>query len=208
MVSSTTFGASIVPAQKQTEDEQIPLPPPILDSPALTPAASREDLGDDYEDQRKIPPHSPFYQHRPDSFDRGHSRQNSKIQVALNEKDLEAGKPAPLTIHSSDAQPFTSKVSLDCNKECKMWPSKQTLMERRKAERKKKRDTKFCGGCAPVVDYWETKTKRQRLIVKIVLALLCIGVVVGIAVGITIAVHGTVYVTDNRTAKIPNPENN
>lgn len=189
-------------------DLTTPLPPPILDSPALTPAASREDLEADYQNQRRVPPHSPFYQHRPDSIDRGHSRSNSKVNVALNEKDLEAGTTVPLAIHAPDAEPFTSKVSVDCNKECKMWPSKQTLMERRKAERRKKRDGKMCRGCAPVVDFWETKTKRERLVMKIVLALLCIGVVVGIAVGITIAVHGSVYVSDNRTAKIPDPDTN
>lgn len=198
MASTTPFGATIVPAPTQ-DTLDLTLPPAISDSPSLTPAGSREDLADVYKDQRRVPPHSPFYQHPTDSLDRVHSRQNSK-NINSSEKDLEAG----LAIHQTDTAPFSSKVSLDCNKECKMWPSKQTLMEKKKAEKKKQRDGKVC---APVVEFWESKTARQRLIIKVVSTLLVLGVVVAIAVGITIAVKGTVYVTDNRTAKIPNPEN-
>jgi hypothetical protein len=202
MASNTTFGASIVPTQAKQSSDEITLPPPILDSPALTPVASREDLSTDHS-ERRVPIHSPFYQHPPASFERAHSRQNSKDVAVVNEKDLEAGVRTPLAGDSE--HPFASKVSVDCNKECRMWPSKQTLIQSRKAEKKKRRDGKFCGGCGPVRDFWGRFTARQRLYIKIALALFLLGVVVAIAVGITVAVNGTVYVGDGNSASIPEP---
>ena len=203
--ASTTFGATIVPtaSQKTKTDDEISLPPPIQSSPALTPAASREDLSPEIS-ERRVPPHSPFYTHNPDSFERTHSRQNSKANVAaISEKDLESGLQTPLT---ADAEhPFAGKVSVDCNKECRMWPSKQTLVQTRQAEKKKKREQQCCGGCGPVRDFWARFTKRQKLFLKIALTLFLLGVVVAIAVGITIAVNGSVYVSQGQQAKIPEP---
>lgn len=86
-----------------------------------------------------------------------------------------------------------------------MWPSKQTLIQSRKAEKKKRRDGKMCGGCGPVRDFWARFTKQQKLLIKIAFALFMIGVVVAIAVGITVAVNGTVYVSDGHTESIPEP---
>ncbi len=85
-----------------------------------------------------------------------------------------------------------------------MWPSKQTLMESRKEEKRRKREglTKTCG---PLVDFWGRQTKRQKLMIKILFGLFLVGVIVAIAVGITIAVNGTVYVSEGKSAKIPNP---
>lgn len=197
---ATTFGATIVP-RSTNNSLDLTLPPAISNSPSLTPAVSREDLEAEFS-ERRVPAHSPFYQHPPASFERGHSRQNSKVDIPLDEKDLEAGVRTPLSAEA----PFASKVSVDCTKECRMWPSKQTLMQSKMAEKKQKRDTKWCGGCGPVVDFWARFTKRQKLFIKIALALFLIGVVVAIAVGISIAVHGTVYAGAGQTHKIPNPD--
>lgn len=122
---------------------------------------------------------------------------------AVNEKDLEAGARTPL--HRDTDHPFAAKQSVDCNKECRMWPSKQTLIQSRKAEKKKRRDGKLCGGCGPVRDFWARFTSRQKLFIKIALALFMLGVVVAIAVGITLAVNGTVYVSDGHNESIPDP---
>ena len=62
MASNTTFGATIVPTPAQTTTDEITLPPPVLDSPVLTPAVSREDLSTEFP-ARRVPIHSPFYQH-------------------------------------------------------------------------------------------------------------------------------------------------
>ena len=203
--TSTTFGASIVPTAQTNADDQITLPQPIFDSPVLTPAASREDLTPEFS-ERRVPPHSPFYQHTPDSFERGHSRQNSRSVVAVNEKDLETGVRTPLAPYTE--HPFASKVSVDCNKECRMWPSKQTLIQSREAEKKRKRDQKLCGGCGPVVDFWGRFTKRQKLFIKIGLVVFVLGVIAAIAVGISIAVNGTVYAGNGQTESIPDPGDN
>ena len=192
------FGATIVPTFQKHADETS-LPAPSFNSPSLTPAASREDFAS----ERRVPPSSPFYQHPQDSFDRGPSRNTSKSNLPVNEKDVEAGPNTPLT----PGGPFTSKLSVECSKEdCKMWPSRQTLMESKKAEKKQSRDRKMCGGCWPVVEFWGRFTKKQKLAFKIVLAFFLIGVVVAIAVGITVAVNGTVYVGDGQQQHIPDAD--
>lgn len=201
--SKTTFGATIVPSQSRRADDEISLPAPIRDSPALTPSVSHEDLNPEYS-ERRIPPHSPFYQHPCDSTERTHSRSTSKVNVGLNEKDLEAGIRTPLT-PADPNHPFNPKVSVECNQECKMWPSKQTLVQSRKEDARRKREGKMCGGCAPVVEFWDRFTKRQKLYIKIAIWFLVIGAVVAIAVGITAAVNGSVYVSEDKNEQIPNP---
>lgn len=207
MSAPTTFGASIVPTP--TPPTIHAAPPSTLDSPALTPAVSSEDLRDTTYASKPIPPHSPFYQHPPASFEKVHSRQNSRTTVAVapTEKDLEAGAATPL--HPSAAaedHPFASKVSVDCSKECRMWPSKQTLMQENAARRKQKRDEQTLGGVTgPVVEFWNRFSKRQKLGIQIGMALLLVGVAVAIAVGITVAVNGSVYVGEDRSKQIPDP---
>lgn len=186
----TTFGASIVPTDDHHADEAL-IPPPRLDSPALTPAVSRDDMSTTYEG-RPIPVHSPFYQHPPASFERVHSRQTSKTNLGTYEKDLETGDVTPLAA-TGDENPFTSKISVDCNKECKMWPSRQTLMEQKTAEKRKQRAREGITGCVPMREWWAKQSKRQRLIIKIILAFFVVGAIVAIGVGISAAVHGTYY---------------
>lgn len=198
--NTTPFGATIVPTPSRRPGNSLDLTTPIpriLDSPALTPAVSHEDLQLEHA-ERRVSPHSPFYQHPCDSFERGHSRNNSKTNVPITEKDLEGGMRTPLTPDNPN-NAFMSKVSVDCNKECRMWPSKQTLMQSKLAEKKKQRDGKLCG---PVVHFWAQRTKRQKLITKIVLAFFLIGVVVAIAVGISVAVNGTVYSGEGHNADL------
>lgn len=201
MAAPTTFGASIVPAAPYNN-------PALSNSPALTPAVSTEDLRGEA-NTKPVPPHSPFYQHPPASFEKIHSRQGSRtdINATPNEKDLEAGASTPLTVQQQqNDHPFASKVSVDCSKECRMWPSKQTLMQESQARRKRKRDQKTLGNVTgPVVEFWNRFDKRQKLWIKIALALVLVGVAVAIAVGITVAVNGTVYVGENRSQTIPDP---
>lgn len=186
----STFGASIVPTSQQPA-ENVLRPPPASESPALTPMASREDMPSDHL-VKPVPPHSPFHQHPPASFEKVHSRQASKTNVATYEKDLESGNATPLT-GVNDENPFTSKISVDCNKECKMWPSRQTIIQSKMAEKRRRRDRKCCAGCGPVRDFWAQFDKRQKLLIKLAIGLFLVGIIVAIGVGISKAVHGTYY---------------
>lgn len=205
MSSPTNFGASIVPTPLHTTASK---PSSTLDSPALTPVVSSEDLQQSYTN-KPVPPHSPFYQHPPASFEKIHSRQESRTNAAnTNEKDLEAATTivslAPPT--SDESHPFAGKVSVDRSRECRMWPSKQTLMQEQEERRRAKRDQRTLGNVTgPVVDFWHRFSKRQKLGIQIAGALLLVGVCVAIAVGITVAVNGTVYVGEDKSKEIPDP---
>ncbi|WPH01149.1 Hypothetical protein R9X50_00398400 [Acrodontium crateriforme] len=194
MASSTdekiTFGATVVPATAPMKPAA--LQPPTLESPALTPVASRDGAYSEVDMPTAATPQSPFYQHPPASFERVQSRPQSKQMLEPFEKDLEAGNITPLS-STSDENPFASKISLERNKECKMWPSRQTLMQAKQADKHKKRTNRGCTGCAPIRAKWEAYSKCQRLMIKMCIALLVIGVVVAIAVGVTKAVNGSVY---------------
>ncbi|KAI6790720.1 hypothetical protein KC363_g3565 [Hortaea werneckii] len=195
-----TFGATIVPTSPdllRPSQDDILRPPQMLDSPALTPSTSHEDMAPAYS-EKPIPPHSPFYQHPPASFERIHSRQTSKNHLGVYEKDLESGGAGtnlatPLTMPDDD-NPFTSRISIDANKECRMWPSRQTLTQQRAAQKTKRRAARGWAGCAPLREWWTTRfTKRQRLWIQIAIAFVLVGVAVAIGVGISIAVHGSYY---------------
>ena len=189
----TTFGATIVSNPLQAID--IIDPPPTLDSPAITPASSREDLRHTVYSNQRAPSHSPLHKQEPylTTIEPAVSRQTTRTDASVNEKDVEAGPTSPLN-------PFTSKVSVDCTKESNMWPSKQTLMQSREAEKKRKRENKLCG---PVLEFWARFSKRQKLSIKIAFAFLLVGLVVVIGVCISIAVNGTVYVSDAHSKEIP-----
>lgn len=156
-------------------------------------------MDSEYRD-KPVPPHSPFYQHPPASFERAPSRQASKTNLAVFEKDLESGNATPLSLE--DANPFTKSITVDQNQECKMWPSKQTLMQTKMADKKKKRATGSCAGLGPVRDFWNTLDKRQKLFIKIAVALFLVGVAVAIGVGISKAVHGGVYSGEGSSKQI------
>ena len=74
-----------------------------------------------------------------------------------------------------------------------MWPSKQTLMQEKAAERQRKMSRKGVRGCAPARERWMGMSRKQKLIAKLLMALFIVGAIVGIAVGISVAVHGTYY---------------
>lgn len=183
MPSTTTFGASVVP---HPGDGTLQRSLPVYDTPDLTPVVSRNgDLPQESPYLDKAPPlSSPFYQHPPASFERVPSQAATQISLSVMEKGLEPG---------DDDNPFASKISVDHNKECKMWPSKQTLLQSHLAEKQQKRTRRGCAGYGVVKNRWARCTKREQLLAKLLLAAIIIGIIVAVAVGITVAVKGTVY---------------
>lgn len=193
-MASTTFGATIVPATEQElQPQRSPslLPPAMAHSPAITPQPSRESLTHDY--GSGAPVQSPFYTHPPASHE-AIPAATKKSRLDVYEKDLESGNDAPLTPLSDDENPFSKRLAVDHNKECTMWPSKQTLKQKYQAEKQKRRQNKGIKVLNPIREKWTAMSSRSKLIAKIMLALFIVGVAVALGVGISAAVKGTYYV--------------
>jgi len=225
--NTTTFGASIVPIDQlnltTTNDNRLPQLS-VFDTPASTPAASHEDLSRTTTTAATTPTRhtnysSPF---SPQRLSPTHPRQHGRPEYLDNEKstytyastDLEACTPVRSYSTQTPADtaddtttalnPFTSKRSVEYNKEDAMWPSRQTLLTKQAAEAKKQRQSRWCGGCiAPVRERWGGLSKRQRIGVRVFVAMVVVGVMVAIALGITVAVDGTVYTGEESSRKIP-----
>lgn len=196
MASSTTFGASIVPSQKEHNGPL--LPDPVVDSPSITPVPTH----DDYMPGQNVPLTSPFYTHPPASHEVITPTTTHLKTHDVYEKDLESANDAPLTPSSYEEHPFSSKIAVEHCKEDTMWPSKQTLAQRYKAQKQKERQTRGLKGCAPVRERWSALSKRNRLYIKLALAFFFIGIAVAIGVGISVAVKGTYYAGDGRSSNI------
>lgn len=191
----TTFGASIVPNSHPASNELDKEPLANEGAVDLTPSVSRESLAASYTEHRPLPPHSPFYQHPPASHelvDATHGRNpNTKhLDVGALEKHLPSGDVTPLS--ATDENPFCSKISVGANKECTMWPSRQTLVQTKMAEKKQRWASRTCA-CGHLQHRWSTMHKRQRLLIRLAIGLLLVGAMIGIGVGISRAVHGSYY---------------
>lgn len=200
-----TFGAHVVrlPSSTAIKPAILAKDPELLDSPALTPATSYETLRDQDHPAR---PYSPFY-HKPSS---PAETTPTRLTTVASFPDSEKGEDVEIAIyepisHQSDhdANPFTSKISVDRSKECEIWPSRQTLADRRLEEKQRRRKEKFGGACfGPVSAYWQRSSRRRKLWIKILVGLIIVGVVIAIGLGISIAVNGTVYVSEGSSSTI------
>ncbi|KAH6612516.1 hypothetical protein C7974DRAFT_79725 [Boeremia exigua] len=188
-----TFGATIESKPAAPKSTSSPAPP-APSSNASTMTTATADATAKEMDIDSSNPYSAFYKH-PDarrSLDNASAPQ-SKVHLDINtfERDLEAG--APLSAATTQQLP---KVSVDGRvrevKECTMWPSRQAVLEKRKDHKRKK-------GC----NLFQGLTSKQRLWIKIIIALLVIGAAVGLGVGISRAVGGGVWAGDGKSKEIP-----
>lgn len=192
----TTFGASVVDTDF----------PPTLKTPAqqLRTANSHESgissidstpvskTGTPHEDPDPSNPFSAFYKHPAARRSMDDAESTAKGHLNVYQHDLESGVPISAT--STVGAP---KVSVDGRvKECTMWPSKQTLMEKAKARKQER-------GCNPL----RTLDKKQKLWAKIFIALFIIAAAVGLGVGISRAVGGGVWSGNGSNKKIPSDQN-
>lgn len=195
--TQTTFGATIVPTVSRHEEHGL-LPQPI--SPALTPSVSRDGSHSDFYDEHKpVPVHSPFYQHPPASHEAMPRTSQGKLDTVVLEKDVESGNVTPLSPNDDDDNPFSKHHNVESNKECTMWPSKHTLKQKQKAEKRSRRSKAAWGR---LVNRWSALTPRRRMSIKIAVALFLVGVAVAIGVGISAAVKGTYYVSDDSSKTV------
>lgn len=188
-----TFGATIEsnPGVSQSTTSPAPLPASSNASTMTTATAdaAAKEMGIDSSN-----PYSAFYKH-PDarrSLDNASAPQSkTHLEISTFERDLEAG--APLSAATTQQ---ISKISVDGRvrevKECTMWPSRQAVLEKRK-------DHKRNRGC----NLFQGLTSKQRIWIKIVIALLVIGAAVGLGVGISRAVGGGVWAGDGKSKEIP-----
>ncbi|KAF2684814.1 hypothetical protein K458DRAFT_27251 [Lentithecium fluviatile CBS 122367] len=138
-------------------------------------------------------PYSAFYKHPKArrSMDAASAPlSKTHLDVAGYERDLEAGSTPGLPLSAATTQ--QPKVSVDGRvKECTMWPSRQTITERRKMSKRAK-GCKLFGGL----------TSKQRLWAKIVIALFVIAAAVGLGIGISKAVGGGIWKGDRQSGPI------
>lgn len=165
-----TFGAT-VDTPKQTLRS-----PPSNDS-ALSTTADEKDMALDSSN-----PFSAFYKH-PDARRSMDASMNAPtptkthLDVNVYERDLESGLPLS---QASTQQP---KPSVDGRvKECTMWPSRQAVMDQKKRSKRAK-------GCSA----FHSLTNKQRLWVKIIIAMLLVAAAAAVGVGISKAVGGGVW---------------
>lgn len=79
-----------------------------------------------------------------------------------------------------------------------MWPSKQSLIDTHKAGKRQRR-CRF--------DPMRNLTKKQKILVKVLLALVVVALAAGLGVGISRAVGGGIWSGDGYTRTIPGQNN-
>lgn len=133
-------------------------------------------------------PYSAFYKH-PDarrSMEESAPASKTHLDVAVVDRDLEAGAPLSAATTQNHMLAVDGKV-----KECTMWPSRQTMVERQKKYRRSR-------GCKLFKDM----NSKQRLWAKIIIALLVIAAAVGLGLGISRAVGGGVWAGEGKSRHV------
>jgi hypothetical protein len=176
-----TFGATV--EQPKPTHETTPLRSPPSNESDLSAMAATRDAADPSN------PFSAFYRH-PDARRsmEMHRNSNSKTHLDVYERDLEAGTPL------SAATTANPKVSVDGRvKECTMWPTHQTMVQKKKATQRQR-----------ACNLFRNLNSKQRLWVKIGIALFIVALAVGLGIGISRAVGGGVWAGNGKSKEIPN----
>ncbi|KAF2842641.1 hypothetical protein M501DRAFT_993383 [Patellaria atrata CBS 101060] len=190
----TTFGASVVQPISTSTPPKSHLNLSIVDSPQhprssdVETSHSRATTPNELIDSKSSSknPFSAFYAHGDARRSLDESRNPSKSHLDV---DVEAAS-APISAVSTQVP----KASVDGRvKECTVWPSKAALEEK---ERRRKKERMWW-------DPMRNLNKRQKLWVKILIALFIVAAAVGIGIGISRAVGGGVWAGKGETHAIP-----
>lgn len=180
-----SIGAEVVQAQTQTKPTHLGLEKPSFDNVSARSLASTADQShssvEEY-DPISSHPFSAFYSHPTTRTSLEQHKSESKVNIKIYEQDLEAGSRIVL---SSDG-PRTKK-------ECTVWPGRHQLIKKRREMEKNR-------GCNPM----RNLSKKQRLWVKILIAMIIVGAAVGLGIGISKATGSGVFKTTNSQASIGN----
>ena len=201
-----TFGATINDTPSKSQNY---LAPNVFDTPksSLSPVATRDSP------TSADAPLTPFYA----SPSTQTSSRSLPTDAAAADDDLESARKEGyvVTTNPLDSQldlpaemvpvsaiPTGHKLSIDGRtKECRMWPTKQTLRDQDRKERSKRRAAKVCG-CSSINAMWHDMTRKQRLWFKILLAAFLVAIAVGLGIGISKAVGAGVFAGDGHSKPI------
>ena len=149
-----------------------------LDSPCATPAADQDPPPKDEYDTASVHPFSPFYSHPTTRTSFEQRASESKVNIAIYQHDLESGS----RIAQSTDIPRSKK-------DCTVWPgstSKKSL-------------------CCQQRSRWNplrNLSRRDKLLVKILIVLLVVGAAVGLGIGIAKATGTGIWQSNNSESPI------
>ena len=175
-------GAHVVPSTS-TNGIARDHPRMSLEPSKYTPSPSQVPTPTEEYDPTSTHPFSAFYSHPTTRTSFEQHKSESKTNINVYEKDLELGSPSPRIRQSLD--PARSVHS------CTVWPARRQLLEKHIAMKKSE-------GCSPM----RNLSKKQRLWVKILIALLIVGGAIAIGVGVSKAVGAGVWKSINNQAQI------
>ena len=132
-------------------------------------------------------PCSPFFNHDTPRCSVDNFRSKTSLHVSV--RDLEA-QNGLTPCDTPEARPSPGEKGT-----LKPWATSTNIFGREKSRCLTKPKQRGC-------DCMSNLPKRQRLLIKILIALVIVGAMVGIGVGISLKVGGTVYKDQNSTAKI------
>ncbi|MCJ1319175.1 hypothetical protein MMC15_004508 [Xylographa vitiligo] len=156
-------------------------PPPPLEQNLM---ASQCPTPTEEYDPSSTHPFSAFYSHPTTrtSFEQLKSASTANIAIKVYETDLESGSRTRFS-----SEPPASIA----HKECSVWPRHHQLVLQNKALERSR-------GCNPL----RKLSKKQKLLVKIVIAFFIVGAVTAIAVGVSKAVNAGVYKNNTQQTQI------
>lgn len=173
--------------QPSTDNAKLLEPTILADADSghtLTPSTSRTRHEKDASYSRDPSPSSAFYLHPTTRYSLEQSRTESKNNLAVYETDLEAGG----RLSNSNTNGL---INTRTKQDCTVWPGQKTLKANHKLHRRK-------GACNPLRDL----SKRNKIIAKVLIAMVLIGLAVGIGVGVSKAVGGGVWKDGNSSSPI------
>lgn len=103
-------------------------------------------------------------------------KSESKTNISYYEHDVEACRSNSMT---NALSPYSYGPS---QQPCSMWPGRKQLKDNRKALKKTR-------GCQPLARF----DKKTRIMIKIAIGLLLVGLIIGVGVGISKAVGGGIW---------------
>ena len=138
--------------------------------------------------EREMSPSSPFYNPAPTRRSLEAMKSESKQHIVISSAyDTDVEDLSPYTTKNTGL--FKSKSG---NPECVVWPGENAMKRKKKAMRKERNKHNLCGCMAGF-------SKRTRMWIKVVIALVVVGTAVGVGVGVSRAVGGGVWRNSNNS---------